>query len=76
MNRFGLRTVASRRDERVAGAKAIVWKMPRMAAQTWRKRNAQDSLPLAASGVTFQDGVGKGVKAKHSEESQARVVAA
>jgi putative transposase len=52
-----LRTDASRRYKRVEGAKAIVWKVLRVAEQTWRKLNAPDLLPLVASGVTFQDGV-------------------
>lgn len=52
-----LRTDASRRYKRVEGAKAIIWKVLRVAEQTWRKLNAPDLLPLVASGVRFQDGV-------------------
>ncbi len=52
-----LRTEASRRYKRVEGAKAIIWKMLRVAEQTWRKLNAPELLPLVASGATFQDGV-------------------
>jgi transposase-like protein len=52
-----LRTDASRRYKRVEGAKAIIWKMLRVAEQSWRKLNAPDLLPLVASGMTFKDGI-------------------
>jgi putative transposase len=52
-----LRTDASRRYKRVEGAKAIIWKMLRIAETSWRKLNAPELLPLVASGVTFRDGV-------------------
>jgi transposase-like protein len=52
-----LRTDASRRYKRVEGAKAIIWKMLRVAEQSWRKLNAPELLPLVATGVTFKDGV-------------------
>lgn len=52
-----LRTNASRRYKRVEGAKAIIWKVLRVAEQTWRKLNAPELLPLVASGVRFQNGV-------------------
>lgn len=52
-----LRTDASRRYKRVEGAKAIIWKVLRVAEQAWRKLNAPHLLPLVASGVRFQDGV-------------------
>jgi putative transposase len=52
-----LRTDASRRYKRADGAKAIIWKMLRVAEQTWRKLNAPDLLPWVASGVRFPDGV-------------------
>lgn len=53
----GLRTDASRRYKRVEGAKAIIWKMLRVAEQSWRKVNAPELLPLGASGITFKDGI-------------------
>lgn len=52
-----LRTDASRRYKRVAGAKAMIWKMLRVAEQSWRRLNAPELLPLVASGVAFKDGV-------------------
>lgn len=51
-----LRTDASRRYKRVEGAQAIIWKMLRVAEQSWRKLNAPELLPLVASGVPFTDG--------------------
>jgi putative transposase len=51
-----LRTDASRRYKRVEGAQAIIWKMLRVAEQSWRKLNAPELLPLVASGVPFNDG--------------------
>lgn len=51
-----LRTDASRRYKRVEGAKAIIWKMLRVAEKSWRKLNAPELLPLVVSGVTFRDG--------------------
>lgn len=51
-----LRTDASRRYKRVAGAQAIIWKMLRVAETSWRKLNAPELLPLVASGVPFKDG--------------------
>lgn len=44
-----LRTDASRRCKRAESAKAIIWKMLRVAEQTWRKPNAPDLLPLVAA---------------------------
>lgn len=52
-----LRTDASRRSKRVEGAKAIIWKMLRVAEKSWRKLNAPELLPLVASGITFKDGI-------------------
>ena len=52
-----LRTDASRRYKRVEGAKAIIWKMLRVAEMSWRRLNAPELLPLVASGMTFNDGV-------------------
>lgn len=71
-----LRTDASRRYKRAESAKAIIWKMLRVAEQTWRKLNAPDLLTLVAAGVKFQDGVRQDVKAKHDEESRAQAIAA
>lgn len=52
-----LRTDASRRYKRVEGAKAIIWKMLRVAEKSWRKLNAPELLPLVTSGMTFKDGI-------------------
>ena len=71
-----LRTDASRRYKRVEGAKAIIWKMLRVAEQTWRKLNAPALLPLVASGAKFEDGVRNELNAKRNEETQAQAVAA
>jgi len=57
-----LRTDASRRYKRAEGAKAIIWKVLRVAEQTWRKLNAPELLPQVASGRRFQDGVRDAVK--------------
>ncbi len=51
-----LRTDASRRYKRVEGARAVIWKILRVAEKTWRKLNAPELLPLVASGVNFEDG--------------------
>lgn len=51
-----LRTDASRRYKRVEGAKAVIWKMLRIAERSWRKLNSPELLPLVASGLKFRDG--------------------
>jgi putative transposase len=50
-------TDASRRYKRVEGAKAIIWKMLRVAEKSWRKLNAPELLPLVASGMMFKNGI-------------------
>jgi hypothetical protein len=71
------RTDASRRYKPVEGAKAIIWKVLRVAEQTWRKLNAPELLPWVASGVRFQDGVRDEAKPDRSEpKSQPETVAA
>jgi transposase-like protein len=62
-----LRTDASRRYKRVEGARAVIWKMLRVAEQTWRKLNAPELLPLVASGATFTDGVRDDARPQRSE---------
>jgi transposase-like protein len=62
-----LRTDASRRYKRVEGAWAVIWKMLRVAEQTWRKLNAPELLPLVASGATFTDGVRDDARPQRSE---------
>lgn len=52
-----LRTNASRRYTRVEGAKAVMWKMLRVAEKSWRKLQAPELLPLVSSNATFKDGV-------------------
>ena len=71
-----LRTDASRRYKRAEGAKAIIWKVLRVAEQTWRKLNAPDLLPSVAAGGVFKDGLRNEAEAEHNEESQAQAVAA
>ncbi|MBS0180934.1 MAG: transposase [Nitrospira sp.] len=58
-----LRTDVARRYKCVEGAKAIIWKMLRVAEKSWRKLNAPQLLPLVASGMKFKDGVM--LKSKH-----------
>jgi transposase-like protein len=62
-----LRTDASRRSKRVEGATAIIWKMLRVAEQSWRKLHASELLPLVASGRTFQDGIM--LKSRHEKNN-------
>jgi transposase-like protein len=62
-----LRTDASRRYKRVEGAKAVIWKVLRVAEQTWRKLNAPEWLPLVAAGVVFKDGVRDEARQERSE---------
>ncbi|MFI5091606.1 MAG: IS256 family transposase [Terriglobales bacterium] len=72
-----LRTEASRRYKRVEGAKAIIWKVLRVAETTWRKLNSPELLPLVASGVRFQDGVRDDGKLDGSESKfQPKAIAA
>ena len=71
-----LRTDASRRYKRAESAKAIIWKMLRVAEQTWRKLNAPDLIPLVAAGVVFKDGVRNEAEVKPNAESQVQAVAA
>ena len=62
-----LRTDASRRYKRFEGARAVIWKMLRVAEQTWRKLNAPQLLPLVATGASFTDGVRNEVKQERSQ---------
>lgn len=52
-----LRTNSSRRYKRIEGAKALIWKMLRVAEKSWRRLHAPELLPLVSSNVTFKDGV-------------------
>jgi transposase-like protein len=72
-----LRTDASRRYKRVEGARAVIWKMLRVAEQTWRKLNAPELLPLVASGATFTDGVRDDARQERSQpKAQPEAIAA
>jgi hypothetical protein len=51
-----LRTDESRRYKRAEDATAVMGKGPRIAEQAWRKLNAPELLPCAASGVAFRCG--------------------
>jgi hypothetical protein len=62
-----LRTGASRRYKRVEGARAVIWKMLRVAEQNWRKLNAPELLPLVASGAIFTYGVRDEVRPERSQ---------
>ena len=63
--------------KRVEGARAVIWKMLRVAEQTWRKLNAPELLPLVASGATFTDGVMDEARHKRSgPELQPEAIAA
>ena len=72
-----LRTDASRRYKRVEGNRAVIWKMLRVAEQTWRKLNAPELLPLVASGASFTDGVRDEARPQRREpEPQPEAIAA
>jgi transposase-like protein len=71
-----LRTDASRRYKRAEGAKAIIWKVLRVAEQTWRKLNTPELQPLVASGVEFPDGVRSEANSQRSPRIQPEAVAA
>jgi putative transposase len=51
-----LRTAASKRYKRVAGATAMIWKLLMVAERTFRKLNAPHLLPNVMAGLRYQDG--------------------
>lgn len=51
-----LRTAASKRYKRVAGATAMIWKLLMVAEQTFRKLNAPHLLPNVIAGLRYEDG--------------------
>ena len=51
-----LRTAASKRYKRVAGATAMIWKLLMVAEQTFRKLNAPHLLPHVMAGLRYEDG--------------------
>jgi putative transposase len=65
-----LRTDASRRYKRVEGAKAMIWKLLRVAEKSWRRLRSPDLLPLVARGVKFKDGVAMPEKIENSRQHQ------
>ena len=65
-----LRTDASRRYKRVEGAKAMIWKLLRVAEKSWRRLRSPDLLPLVARGVKFKDGVAMPEKIENSGQHQ------
>jgi hypothetical protein len=72
-----LRTDASRRYKRVEGTRAVIWKMLRVAEQTWRKLNAPELLPLVAAGASFTDGARDEAEQERSQpEPQSEAIAA
>jgi transposase-like protein len=52
-----LRTTASKRYKRVAGATAMIWKLLLVAQQTFRKLNAPELLATVYAGRRCEDGV-------------------
>ena len=51
-----LRTAASKRFKRVAGATAMIWKLLMVAERTFRKLNAPHLLPHVMAGLRYEDG--------------------
>jgi transposase-like protein len=51
-----LRTAASKRYKRVAGATVMIWKLLMIAEQTFRKLNAPHLLAHVMAGLQYQDG--------------------
>ncbi len=51
-----LRTAASKRYKRVAGATAMIWKLLLVAEQTFRKLNAPHLLSHVMAGLRYEDG--------------------
>lgn len=52
-----LRTAASKRYKRVAGATAMIWKLLMVAEQTFRKLNAPHLLAHVMAGMQYEDGM-------------------
>ena len=51
-----LRTNAGKRDKRVQGATALIWRVLRVAETRFRKLNAPELLPAVHAGRRYQDG--------------------
>lgn len=72
-----LRSDASRRYKRVAGAKAVIWKMLRVAGRRWRQLDAPELLPLVAWQVESQHDIQREAKKECREPKiQTNAVAA
>ncbi len=54
-----LRTTAGKRYKRVESATALIWKVLRVAEQTFRRLNAPELLPAVYAGTQYVDGVQK-----------------
>jgi putative transposase len=51
------RTGAAKRFKKVDSATAIIWKLLRVAARTFRRLNAPELLPAVYAGATYVDGL-------------------
>jgi transposase-like protein len=52
-----LRTAASKRYKRVDGATAMIWKLLRVAEQTFRRLNSPELLTDVLAGAVYKDGI-------------------
>jgi putative transposase len=52
-----LRTTAAKRFKKVDAATAMIWKVLRIAEQTFRRLNAPELLPAVYAGATYVDGM-------------------
>jgi transposase-like protein len=71
-----LRTDASRRFKRVEGAKAMIWKLLRVAEKSWRKLRSPELVALVARGVKFKNGIAVSERQKNSNQDQLEKIAA
>jgi putative transposase len=61
-----LRTTAAKRFKKVDSATAMIWKLLRVAEQTFRRLNAPEVLPAVYAGATYADGI-KRIAGNHQE---------
>ncbi len=56
-NAVRLRTDAARRFKKTENAEAMIWKLMRVAEQSWRKLNAPKVMQKVYEGKLFRDGI-------------------
>lgn len=68
-----LRTAASKRYKRVAGATAMIWKLLMVAEKTFRKLNAPHLLSHVLAGLRYEDGelIGQAPQERATQSRQA-----